>query len=179
MRRVAMTAAAVFIMFLVGCAAHMRDPREPNASLVYGYIDMDGAPSPLNFVSMRQYKPTSQGGRPYREVKSVGELFWFDQLTPGSYQITGFGGHAACLNISHIYSLPDFAKNQTAMTVEKPGLYFIGAFEYKREESFGSDKFSLIRTDSPSEKEVLEMLLPYSTGTQWEAKIKKRMGTLK
>ena len=43
-----------------------------------------------------------------------------------SYQITGFGGHAACLNISHIYSLPDFAKNQTAMTVEKPGLYFIG-----------------------------------------------------
>lgn len=179
MKRVLRLSVVVLIAVLPGCTTHMLNPTDPNASLVYGFIDMSDAPSNVDYVTLRQYKPKPKDGNPYRNAKAVDGLFWFDQLPPGTYQVVSFGGHSWWKNTSYSYSMHDFAKNETAITIQKPGLYYLGAYKYKKEGPFSSGKFSMIRLDSPTEKEILQRLLPYSTDTQWEAMIKKRIGALK
>jgi hypothetical protein len=106
-------------------------------------------------------------------------MFWFDQLVPGSYQLVGFGGHSYWKNMSANYNLPDFTKNETALVIAKPGLYYMGAYKYVKTGTFWKPSFTIERIKEPGEKEVLTGLLPFSTGTQWEALIKKRIEALK
>jgi len=167
------------LALLQGCSAHMRNPKESNASLVYGFIDMDEAPTDLDYATVRQYKPKPVDDKPYWHAAGVDGMFWYDQLVPGSYQLVSFGGSSWWRNASYNYNMPDFQKNETALVIKQPGLFYLGAYKYKDAGSFFNPKFEMEKVTSPSEKELLTKLLPYSTGTQWEALIKKRLGALK
>jgi hypothetical protein len=157
----------------------MHNPEKTNASLVYGFIDMDEAPSSLGHASLRQYKPKPIDDNAYWGAKGVDGMFWYDQLVPGSYQLVGFSGHDWWMNSGVSYSMPDFEKNDTAVAFTKPGLYFLGAYKYRKTGTFFFPKFEMEKVASPSEKDLLKKLMPYSTGTQWEALILKRIEVLK
>lgn len=179
MRRVLILLVLLAVAFLPGCAAHMHNPDESNASLVYGVIDMDEAPSGLDYASLRQYKPKPVDDKAYWNATGVDGAFWYDQLVPGSYQLVSFGGSSWWKKTRYNYNMPNFEKNGTALVFKKPGLYFLGAYKYRDTGSFFNPKFDIEKVNSPTEKELLVRLLPYSTGTQWEALIKKRIGELK
>lgn len=165
------------IAFLQGCGVHMHD--RPTASLVYGAIDMDEAPCDLDWATMKQYKPKPKDDKPYWYGATADGTFWFDALQPGSYQLVTFGGSSWWRNASFNFQMPEFEKNDTAVVISKPGLYFVGSYKYRKTGSFWKPSFEMERIQKPTELELLTKLLPYSTGTQWEAKIKKRMEQLR
>jgi hypothetical protein len=167
------------VAFLQGCGAHMHNPSESNASLVYGFIDMDEAPSRLDYASLRQYKPKPADDKAYWNTAGVDGVFWFDQLAPGSYQLVSFGGGKWWKNTNYTYNMPNFEKNSTALVITKPSLYFLGSYKYRDTGSFFNPAFDIDKVNSPTEKELLVKLLPLSTGTQWEALIQKRIRELK
>lgn len=152
---------------------------DPSASLVYGYIDMDEAPTSLSAATIKQYKPKPKDDKPYWHGSAVDGMFWFEYLLPGSYQLVTFGGSSWWRNATYDYYMPEFEKNDTAVVIKKPGLYFLGAYKYKEAGSFFNPKFEVEQMGKPTELELLTKLLPYSSGTQWEAKIRKRMGELR
>lgn len=172
---IAMTLA---LLLIAGCAAHMRNPKEQTRSLAYGYIDMSEAPTEADVVIIRQHQPNPDNNNPYRKAKGVSGVFWFDQLAPGSYQIAGFRGDSFWRG-EYEYFLPELKKNDTQFTINTPGLYFIGPFKFNNKGSYFNLKFDVMKTDTPSEWELLGRLLPYSEGTQWEKMIRQRMQELK
>lgn len=179
MKRLTGVIVVMALFILSGCGAHMHNPEEKTASLVYGYIDMDEAPSDADWVTIRQYKPKPKDDKPYISAKGVDGMFWYDQLVPGSYQLVEFGGSSFWKNASYNYSMQDFSKNDTALVIAKPGLYFMGSYKFRKAGTFWKPKFDIERTETPTEKEILQRMLPYSTDTQWEDLIKKRIARLK
>jgi hypothetical protein len=164
---------------LQGCGVHMRNPPDPSASLVFGYMDMNDAPTGLTYATVKQYKPKPKDDKPYWYASTVDGIFWFEQLLPGSYQLVYFGGHSWWRNAKYDYYMPEFKKNDTAVVIKKPGIYFLGSYKYKDAGSFFNPKFEVEKMNRPTELELLTKLLPYSSGTQWEAMIKKRMEQLR
>jgi len=169
---------AVFMFIISGCGVRIHNPANDNASLVYGYIDMSEAPTKLGWASLKQLKPKTD--KPYWGAGSNGTgVFWNEHITPGSYQLTEFGGGSFWKNATYTYAMPEYGKNDTAVVISKSGLYYLGSYKYKKEGSFFNPKFSIEKSKKPTEKEVLEMILPLSKGTSWEARIVKRMKALK
>lgn len=167
------------LALMIGCAG-LKNPDQPNnAVLIFGYIDMDDAPTNADYVTIRQYKPKPKDNKPYWTATGQDGLFWYSNLVPGSYQMVAFGGHSCWKNASYNYNMQDFDKNESALAMEKPGVYFMGSFKYMHVGSFFSNKFDVQKTSTPTEKEVLQLLLPYSKGTYWEPLIQKRIGALK
>lgn len=178
MRRTLLIMLLLFFVLLQGCGVHMRNPENPSASLVIGYMDMADAPTNLNRATYKQYKPVPINDEAYWYTATVDNIFWSDQIPPGSYQLVYFGGYSWWRNAKYDYKIPEYQKNDTAIVIEKPGLYFLGSYKYKDEGSYFFPKFSLEKANKPTELELLTKLLPYSNGTQWEAMIKKRIGEL-
>lgn len=166
------------VLLLQGCSAHMRDPENQAAALVYGYMDMDEAPSSLSYATLKQYKPVPKEDEAYWNTVGVDGMFWWDQIIPGSFQLVHFSGSSWWKNAVYNYSMPEYQKNDSAIVIKKPGLYYLGAYKYKDTGSWFSPKFDIEKTRTPTEKELLTKLLPYSTGTKWEALIRKRIGEL-
>lgn len=169
-------ALVLSVALLTGCGAHMFNPgEEAGGSLVYGFIDMNDAPTGVDYVTMRQYLPKTE--KPYWHAKGVDGIFWFDQFVNGSYQLVSFGG-SGFFRGQYEYNMQEFSKNDTSLVISKSGLYYVGSYKYKKAGSFFNPKFEIIKVDSPAERELLGKMLPYSKDTQWEAMIKKRMGEL-
>ncbi len=161
----ALSTLALIVTVLTGCAgATPIDPEDPNRALVFGYIDMENAPSDLDWVKVRRYKPMDTN--PYRCGVEDG-LFWHLGVKPGSYQVEDFGGNGGLLGgTNYRYDFATSGRNPTAVRIREPGIYFLGAYRYVHEEGdrmlvlFSMpDKFSMERIDSPSERELLERLL--------------------
>ncbi len=162
----------------IGCAARLYNPVDDSRALVYGYIDMEAAPTELSFITFKQVLPKTS--EPFWHGGTDGKgLFWHDQLPPGTYQMVNFGGSSFWRNANYTYNMPEFEKNETAVKIKGPGLHYVGTYKFKKEGTFFSPKFDLTRSRAPSEKELLEKLLPLSAGTPWEARIKKRIKELK
>ncbi|MDH4226180.1 MAG: hypothetical protein OEV59_00295 [Deltaproteobacteria bacterium] len=186
--RVALIALSVLVFF--GCAVAptvITNSKDETVSLVYGYIDMsDGVKatflnsSKVSYVNLKQIDPVID--KPVKLCGVSNGAFWNDRLSAGIYQVLEFGRYerTPVVNITRRYPLPEFTKNITAFKVSKPGLYYVGTFKLVEEydEKMGY-QFTVVETGKPREKEVLEILLPLSEGTKWEALIQKRIKELK
>src|SRR4029077_7410265 len=86
--------AFALLVLLAGCASsgHERNINDPTNSLVFGYIDMDDAPTRLAYASIQTRAPPTQES--YRSLAVRKGLFYTASLPPGSYQLTKFGGSA-------------------------------------------------------------------------------------
>lgn len=80
----------------------------------------------------------------------------------------------------------DFPKqgNKTSLRVEKPGIYFIGAYKYKKVKTgmFSQAKFSIEKINKPSEAELLKRILDADSEineSAWGNKIRARLAQLK
>ena len=154
LRLVVVLAAAA----LVGCAG--RSPVSPNdetLSLVFGYFDMNDAPTKAQWVGLKQYGGTAGS---YNLAVQDG-LFFHVGVEPGSYQVDKFGG-SGFLRGDYVYNFGGKGRNSTAIRIQKPGVYFLGAHRYVNHAGkglFAPDKFEMVPAKAPSEKELLQRLI--------------------
>ncbi|MFZ5724654.1 MAG: hypothetical protein ACOY33_13465 [Pseudomonadota bacterium] len=159
--------AVALLAFLLGACANNMADRAANGSVVYGYIDMSEAPTGLDWLSLLQVKPKTK--EPYwqtgTEKVEKGYLFFHYGLTPGTYQISEFGGADRFLIFSgtpYVYSFSRQGRNESAIEIGKPGVYFIGAFKYKRIKNgfFKADNFDVVAVkEHPPKQLMLDTLL--------------------
>ena len=147
------------ILLVAGCATSAPvDPKDPSLSLVYGYIDMADAPSSLGWVRIKLYDGKNEG---YQAAVRKG-LFFHVGLEPGPYQVERFGRHPTFFsNTEYSYDFGTRGRNETAIRIDKPDVYFVGAYKYVDIPTgwFEQGKFKMERTKTPSERELLTRLL--------------------
>ena len=158
-RRIASLFAGFLALLAAGCGSYERiDPKDQSLSLVYGYIDMKDAPSSLGWVHITLYDGKNTGL--FTAVKDG--MFVQMGLKPGPYQVDRFGRHARFFdNTEYSYDFGTRGRNETAVRIDKPGVYFMGAYKYVDVHTgwFEQGKFRMERTTTPNERELLTRIL--------------------
>jgi len=152
------------ILLNSSCSFTKDDPVDPNdktLSVIFGYFDMDDAPSwgGIDWVSVKQYKPKQS----YYSCGLEEGIFWHIGVTNGSLQVESFGRNTRWYsNAFYSYNFGGQGRNETSRIIKKPGVYFLGSYKYKPIDSgsfFAPDQFDMVKTKFPSEKQVLARLL--------------------
>lgn len=179
--RLGLASGFIALALLAGCASGPeRNINDPTNSLVFGYVDMDDAPTGISYASLMQVAPPSK--EPYWGLAVRKGLFYSAYLPPGSYQLSRFGGSGFWAG-EHAYSFPRQG-NQTALRIDKPGIYFLGSYKYKTEKSgmFEPGKFSMQKVSKPSEAELLKRILDEGDkikDSAWRDRIQSRLKQIK
>lgn len=153
---------ALFVLATVPGHANKGTPiriGDPNHSLVFGYIDMSDAPTKVQGAWMQQLSPPTDA--PYWSMGIEKGLFYNTFIPPGTYQLSKFAGSGFMAG-GHEYHFPRQGRNQTAVIIDEPGIYFIGAFKYvkaKKGGMFKRAKFSIEPISAPDEAELLRRIL--------------------
>lgn len=171
----AVTAALSLAACGGGMSPQMEDQKDPEVSLVYGYIDMSDGPCWMSWFNMKQVLPKVE--KPYYNFRIHEGAFYAEWLPPGSFQFSGFGGSASWPG-NTIYTFR-FPQQLEGFRIEKPGLYYVGTYKMKDEGSFFKSKYDIGPAETPSERQILENILPFAKGTQWDAKVRERLEQLK
>lgn len=148
---------------LGGCAATAEnvDPNDIRLSVVVGFVDMTKAPSSLQWVSIKAYGP---GSDHFFKSRVENGVFFHVGVDPGSYQIDKFGGQGGIPLLTSRpfqYDWGTRGRNATAIRIQQPGVYYLGAYEYVPEQTglFEPGRFSMRELDRPREREVLQRAL--------------------
>ncbi len=190
LRRLRFLSAALLLAFLAACGGKMVKEGKGQTALLFGHIGMDEAPSGLDWVRLRQMKPKTE--EPFWNMRLDEGLFYCENMPVGSYVLDQFGGGGGLKlgsvrffsNTTYYYDVPVQSGKDFQFRVEKPGLYFTGAFAYKRlastaERFFGMEtKYDIVKAPGPSEAELLERLLEFTEGTGWHGDVRKRLQAL-
>lgn len=153
---------AVCVLAIAGCASRGEpiDPKDSTLSMVFGYFDMKNAPSDLRWVSIKRY-----GDKPlYYEAGAREGMFWHVGIAAGSYQVETFGGQGGIPMLTsspYRYNFGTRGRNDTAVRVKRPGIYYMGAYRYVEHKGgfMETDRFEMKSVKAPSEKEVLKRLI--------------------
>ena len=153
---------------LAGCASTEDvDVKDESVSIVFGYFDMKDAPSKVEWVSLKRYgipDDRQKAGWAYTLPAKDG-LFYHVGIRPGSYQVDKFGGSGGIPFLTSRdveYDFGSKGRNRTAVRIERPGIYFLGAHRYVNHAGkgfFDADKFEMQPARQPSEKELLQRLI--------------------
>ncbi|MGH7208710.1 MAG: hypothetical protein ACREIL_04920, partial [Nitrospiraceae bacterium] len=146
-------------LVLGGCAGIPIDPKDESVSLVFGYFDMADAPSDLEWASLKRYGEKESGW--YTMDARDGVIFHIG-IASGSYQVEKFGGDGGIFSRGRYeYNFGTRGRNESAIRIHKPGIYFLGAYKYIDRPGglFKADKFQMKPIKEPSEKEVLKRLI--------------------
>jgi hypothetical protein len=162
---------------LAGCGGggHGRDINDPSNSLVFGYVDMAEAPTKVSGVHIMQVAPPTE--KPYWGADVRDGMFYTYYLPPGSYRLSSLHG-SHFLRGEYQYNFPRQGGGTTTARIDKPGIYFLGAYKYKAVKS----KFDIEPVSSPSEAELLQKLLDSDAEVKnsvWADKIRQRIARLK
>lgn len=167
---------------LASCASSgpERDINDPTNSLVFGYIDMDDAPTSISSATMMQVAPSTEA--PYWNFWVSKGMFYHPYIPPGSYQLNNVYGSGFFAGENR-YNFPRQG-NETALRIVKPGIYFLGSFKYKTVKSgfFEQGKFAIEKVGKPTEAELLKRILEESdeiNKSAWGSKIRARLAQLK
>jgi len=181
--RVAMAFLLAALAALAGCAGggHGRDINDPTNSLVFGYVDMSDAPTKVSGAQIMQVAPPTD--RPYWGTDVRDGLFYTYYLPPGSYKLSTLHG-SSFLRGEYQYNFPRQGGGNTTVRIEKPGIYFLGAYKYKTVKTgfFEGAKFGIEPVASPTEAELLQRILdkdPELQKSVWAEKIRSRIARLK
>lgn len=153
---------------LGGCAttADNVDPSNGRLSVVVGFVDMAKAPSSLQWVSIKAYGP---GSDHFFKARVDHGVFFHIGVDPGSYQIDRFGGRGGIPLLTSRpfeYEWGTRGRNATAIRIQQPGVYYLGAYEYLPENTgfFEPGRFSMRELSRPGEREVLQRALAVIEG---------------
>jgi hypothetical protein len=169
-----LTAALV----LAGCGGleNVREMEDGNQSLVFGYIDVEGSHTVLDRMTFAQVRPGKEEELVGVRVKDG--AFYVENLTNGSYHISNFVRRLGAN--TYMSALPKSGEGAKTFKIEKPGLHFVGAYKYTRiKAGFNTYTFELKPIASPTQKQILEQILPSTKGTKWEGMVLKRLQALK
>jgi hypothetical protein len=159
-----------------GMSPQMEDQKDPDCSLVYGYIDMTNGPCWLQWFYLHQVLPKTE--KPFFNFRVDEGAFYAEFVVSGSYQLHELGGWGSWPNGNTSYNFL-FPKQAEGLRIEKPGLYYIGSYKMKDLGNFFKSKYDIELAETPSEREVLSKVLPHAKGTIWEERIRQRLETLK
>ena len=156
-----MVPALVLALLLVGCAGTPVDPKDESVSLLFGYFDMADAPSNLQWVSLKRY---GENEPVWYDMAVRDGLVFHIGVAPGSYQVEKFGGTGGIPFVTsqrYEYNFGTRGRNATALRMQRPGIYFLGAYKYVNQSGglFRADKFDMQPVQQPSEKELLQRLI--------------------
>jgi hypothetical protein len=152
------TGPCAIVAALTACAStESINPKDTTRSVLYGYIDSKDAPSKIDWVQVKQYGDRDQGQQGYYLInydRKTG-VFFHIGIQSGNHQVNKFG------NDSTHYNWSSQGRNATALRIDKPGVYFVGAFKYIHHDQglFKNDKFEMQPLRSPTDAEVLAMVL--------------------
>jgi hypothetical protein len=152
-----------WLTLLGGCASQpdLIKPEDHQVSLVFGYFDLRDAPTKLDDVTLKKYD-----GDPLYFDSGIKEgLFWHIGLPNGSYQVETFTGRGGWFTNPHRYDYGTRGRNETAVRIRTPGIYFLGAYRFVpvKHGLFEQDEFEMKPISTPSEKELLQRLLTHLT----------------
>jgi hypothetical protein len=183
MRHVFILLSLAAFGLLSACAGggHGRDINDPANSLVFGYVDMADAPTKVSGAQIMQVAP--QTDKPYWGTNVRNGVFYTYYLPPGSYKLATLHG-SSFLRGEFQYNFPRQGGGETTVRIDKPGIYFLGAYKYKDVKSgfFEQGKFDIQRVNTPSEAELLRRILEEEKelkGSVWEERIRQRLARLK
>jgi hypothetical protein len=175
------------VMLLAGCGGtvQLRDvPAE--RSLVYAYLDFSEVKLNLNWAKLRQVLPVIE--KPYYGMGYIPDpqnpyrvLVWHEDLGNGTYQVSGFGGVSVYITqkVKINIHMPDTGKNATAVRIERPGIYFLGAYKVtmpgSRWGAFINRNYVIEPVAPPPETDMLKQLLAIANGSGWQARIEQRL----
>ena len=138
------------------------DPNDKTLSVIFGHFDLKDAPSwgGVDWVSVKQYKPKQA----YYSCGVEEGLFWHIGVSKGaSIQVDQFGrGTRWYSNATYTYNFGGQGRNETSKVIKRPGVYYLGSFKYKPIESgsfFQPDNFDMIKSKTPTEKQLLIKLI--------------------
>ena len=186
MLRLMLLVVPILTLTACGPSKSVKEMEDPNSSLIFGYIGRDDGPVKFDWVQLRHSKPGAKDIFIESRADRNG-LFYAENLSPGHYQIHRYGWGVRPLgeNVAHggggaIFTFPK-TENLSAMHIKGPGLKYMGTFMYTRVKTgfFEGGKFTIDRTTTPSEKELLQKLLRYTKNTKWEASVKERLANMK
>lgn len=168
--------AALALLAGCGTSGPTRRIDDPANSLVFGYIDMSDAPTGVDAAWLQQLSPPTEA--PYWSLGVNKGLFQSGYIPPGTYQISRFFGSGFFAGKNN-YDFPRQG-NPTSVRIDKPGIYFLGAYKYRSEKSgfFEPGKFSIERIAKPNEAELLARILEEDDeikGSPWAEKIRARI----
>ncbi|MGH7206658.1 MAG: hypothetical protein ACREI2_10680 [Nitrospiraceae bacterium] len=148
-------------LVLGGCAGTPIDPKDEVVSLVFGYFDMAEAPSNLQWASLKRYDVKEPV---WYDLAARDGLIYHIGIAPGSYQVEKFGGTGGIPLLTrgpYEYNFGTRGRNETAVRIQKPGIYFLGAYKYIDHSGglFKADKFQMKPIKEPSEKQLLQRLI--------------------
>lgn len=115
-------------------------------------------------MSIKQYKP-----KPiyYGSGVEDGLFYHIGIANKSSIQVDKFGRNTRWYsNATYTYNFGGKGRNETALIIKKPGVYFLGSYKYKEIDSgsfFVADKFDMVRSKTPTEKELLTKVLKLMT----------------
>lgn len=152
----------------------VRRINDDSASLIYGYFDMSESPYDLGAVILTQ---DERAGIAYRQSPMrtfYKGLFFMENIPPMDYHIPFF--YAG----SYLHSFG--GRKEDIFKVKPSSMVFVGSYKYHDPKKGGiitSKKFEMNPVKSPSEKEILKMMLEHVKDERWKERIKKRIGKLK
>lgn len=167
----------VLLAALSSCSAinpQVRTTNGDEASLIYGYFNMSESPYKLGPVMLTQGE---RAGIAYRQsaMKTFENgLFFMENIPAMDYHIPFFYSG----NILHSFG----GRKEDVIKIKPSSMLFVGSYKYHDPKKGGiitNKKFEMNPIKSPSEKEVLNMLLEHVKDERWKKRIKKRLGQLK
>ena len=158
-----------------GCALNpgVRQVSTPEASLIFGYFEMENSPYSLRTVFLTQ---NEKAGIVYRQSAMrtyTDGLYFMEDLPPMQYHIPFFMAG----NVRHILSTSE----EDLFGVPPGTMVFLGSFQYVTTDEGGvltDEKFEMRPVGNPTEAEVLRMVAERLEDPRWQARIAKRLKQL-
>lgn len=153
----------------------------PDRSVIFGFLRVRKPKIKVANVVIQQMAPSVKESYHYCQYQDG--LVYLANVPLGSFQltkITGSDSHRigvcwlSCVctgrnGRAYVLDLADYARNVTALRVERPGVHYFGAFEAMR---ISRREFELSPMQGHSRADVLPQLLPLAAGTQWESVVR-------
>lgn len=181
---------AVLVLLLAGChgSGSIRDAGA-DRSLVYAYFDFSDGDLPIDWVRLQQLDgPAAQPPIRMRLARNpdnrYGTLVWYEDLGPGVYHIAQVGGDRKVFGrtVDVTVNLGEPGANETAVRIDRPGVYFLGAWRYRSVPGIRwspllklQGKFQLSALKSPTPATLLKQLLERAEGSNWEPRIRRQL----
>lgn len=185
--RLALLLAVSTLLLSCSSSPVFKDPHKENYSLVLAYIDMSDADSEATWMQAKTI--VKRGKEPlwysfgFVRGKTLGPILHNQYIEPGKIKLNAFGGVATGFFNSGIYeyNFPAQGKGMATLDIKKPGVYYAGSFKYIPVETgfFEQGKFDIKRTNTPSEKQVLQEFLEHVEEGKWKKMIQARIKRLK
>ena len=139
------------LVLLAACAAPPESADRADApSIVFGYFDLTAAPSDLDWVSLRR-----SDGRRYL-IPATDGFFFYVGVETGAYRVDQFGGTSGNPPLRRRpveYGFDAKARNPTEVRIVRPGVYFLGAYE------FTAPSGELRPVPVPDERQLLQRVI--------------------